>query len=341
MRQNFASLARLTAAFIMALILTACDSPTDKQAAGELMSAAPPVLMTIGRLICGGHLPLAIVEKKFTGLLGSLRLNTLQKNDWNDVAAAMQSGRLDGAFMLSPLALDLIKKGLPAKIVLVVDRNGNGFVLSRKIASIDALKNSAAIIAVPHHLSQHHVLLEMVLKQHQIPLQNISIISMPPREMINSLRRGEIDGFVVGEPEAHKSTVLGAGWMAAISPDIWRNHMDHVFLVSDRFIAAQPRALQQLVSVLMHAGTFIENHPHEAALVAEDYTGSMASVFETVLSTPPDWISYDNMLPSSDDIQGMMQKLVAMGYWKKLPDDPALYVEARFVNSALATRQQQ
>lgn len=338
MRQNLASLA---ATFILALILTACESPTDKQTAGELVSVVSQVPMTIGRLICGGHLPLAIVEKKFTRLLGSLRLHTLQKNDWNEMAAAMQNGRLDGAFMLSPLALDLIKKGLAAKIVLIADRNGNGFVLSRKIASIDALRNSAAIIAVPHLLSQHHVLLEMALQQHHIPLRDISIISMPPREMINSLRRGEIDGFVVGEPEAHKSTVLGVGWMAAISPDIWKGHMDHVLLVSDRFIAAHPRGLQQLVTALVRAGSFIESHPHEAALLAEDYTGSMASVFETVLTTPPDWIAYNNMLPSVEDIQSMMQQLVAMGYWKKLPDDSALYIEPRFVKSAMATRQQQ
>jgi len=295
-------------------------------------------IINIGRLICGGHLPLAIVEKKYQSELKTFQLRTLQNHDWNDVITDMKSGKMAGTFILSPLAMNLIHEGFPGKIVLMADRNGNGFVLSEKLKSIDELKNQQNIIAVPHIYSQHHVLLHTVLNQHNIPKENIKVLGMPPRDMINSLRNGEIDGFVVGEPEGNKSISLGVGWMAAISPDIWKDHMDHVFIASDSFIQQQPEKLQELINQLVRAGQFIESNPHEAAVMGEDYTGSAAAVFEQVLTTPSDWITYTNMVANEKDMTSMAEKLVEMELWPEVPTNLIKgYFDMRFVIKAEQT----
>lgn len=313
------------------LLLSACDSNSGRPPP----DADAREVVNIGRLICGGHLPLAIVEKKYQDRLRTFRLRTVQNHDWNDVVADMRSGKLAGTFILSPLAMQLIREGFPGKIVLMADRNGNGFVLSSRIKSIEALKERQSIIAVPHIYSQHHVLLYMVLRQHGVPPGRVRVLGMPPRDMINSLRNGEIDGFVVGEPEGNKSISLGVGWMAAISPRIWQDHMDHVFLASDAFINEHPERLQELVDYLVRSAEFIENNPHEAAVMGEDYTGSSAPVFETVLTTPPDWISYTNMVAHEDDMTSMAEKLVQMGLWPDVPDDlTRRYFDMRFVRQA-------
>ncbi len=326
--------------FILTLIVTAallwlpgCDSESDKSPHGD--SEGRLEIVNIGRLICGGHLPLAVVEKKYQDQLKTFKLHTVQNHDWNDVVADMKSGKLAGTFILSPLAMNLIHDGFPGKIVLMANRNGNGFILSEKIKSIDALKNKKTIIAVPHIYSQHHVLLHTVLKQHAVPEENVKVLGMPPRDMINSLRNGEIDGFVVGEPEGNKSLSLDIGWMAAISPAIWKDHMDHVFLASDKFIKQQPEKLQELVNQLVRSGEFIENNPHQAAVMGEDYTGSLAAVFEKVLTTPPDWITYSNMIANENDMTTMAEKLVDMKLWPKVPDNIASgYFDMSFVIKA-------
>jgi len=309
----------------------ACDSDSGK-------SATNLEVVNIGRLICGGHLPLAVVEKKYQDQLTTFKLHTVQNHDWNDVIADMKSGKLAGTFILSPLAMNLIHEGFPGKIVLMADRNGNGFVLSKKIKSIDELKTKKTIIAVPHIFSQHHVLLHTVLKQNLVPKENVKVLGMPPRDMINSLRNGEIDGFVVGEPEGNKSISLDVGWMAAISPAIWKDHMDHVFLASDAFIQEQPEKLQELVNQLVRGGEYIENNPHEAAVMGEDYTGSSAEVFEKVLTTPPDWISYTNMVANENDMNSMAEKLVEMKLWVKVPENLVNgYFDMQFVKKAEKT----
>jgi NitT/TauT family transport system substrate-binding protein len=312
-----------------------CDSSSES-AQKQVKNALETI--NIGRLICGGHLPLAIVEKKYQEQLKSFKLHTVQNHDWNDVITDMKSGKLAGTFILSPLAMNMIHKGFPGKIVLMADRNGNGFVLSKKINSIAELKNKKTIIAVPHIYSQHHVLLHTLLKTHGIAKENVKVLGMPPRDMINSLRNGEIDGFVVGEPEGNKSISLNIGWMAAISPQIWKDHMDHVFLASDKFIKEEPEKLQELINQLVRGGEFIENNPHEAAVMGEDYTGSTADVFEQVLTTPPDWISYTNMVANETDITTMAEKLVDMKLWPKVPENIISgYFDMSFVKIAEQT----
>lgn len=315
--------------------VSACDRPSQGDETATAVTQKETI--NIGRLICGGHLPLAIVEKRYQDRLTTFGLRTVQNHDWNDVIADMQSGKLAGTFILSPLAMNLIREGFPGKIVLMADRNGNGFVLSRKIKSISALRNRKSIIAVPHIFSQHHVLLHRVLQQYGVPEGQVVVLGMPPRDMINSLKRGEIDGFVVGEPEGNKSISLGVGWMAAISPAIWKDHMDHVFLVSDEFIREEPEKLQELIDQLVRGAQFIEEHPHEAAVMGEDYTGSSAKVFEQVLTTRPDWISYKNTVARTDDMTVMAQQLVEMGLWPDVPDDlDGGYFDMRFARKAEA-----
>ena len=324
---------RLILPFFLLLILASCDSSTN-QTEHQATNESLPVI-NIGRLICGGHLPLAVVEKKYQSQLKGFQLNTIQNHDWNDVISDMKSGRLAGTFILSPLAMNLIHEGFPGKIVLMADRNGNGFVLSNKIKSIDDLKTQQTIIAVPHVFSQHNVLLHMVLQQHNIPKANVKVLGMPPRDMINALRNGEIDGFIVGEPEGNKSVTLNIGWMAAISPDIWVDHMDHVFLASNRFINEQPEKLHLLINQLVRGGEFIEKNPRLAAIMGEDYTGSKAETFEKVLTSPPNWISYTNMVANKEDMTLMASKLVEMELWPTVPEDLVnTYFDMRFAKQA-------
>ncbi len=330
---------RQFAALAAVLFLAACGSggveDSSSLSSGGMEEVLPsPLVVSIGRLICGGHLPLAVVEKKFQQELPGLRLQTVQNHNWDDVVEDLESGSMHGTFILSPLAMKLIRDGLAARIVLLANRNGNGFVLSGSVASIPALGERRAIIAVPHLYSQQHVLLHRLLRQKGVDEAAVSVVAMPPRDMISSLRRGEIDGFVVGEPEAHKSVELGVGWMASISPQIWPNHMDHVLLVSERFISKHPRQLQQLVTALVKSGRFIEAHPQEAARMGEDYTGSSAKVFAQVLSDPPDWIDYSDMVPTTEDVRLMGQQLVEMGLWRDLPADLPRYIDDRFVKQA-------
>jgi len=65
--------------------------------------------------------------------------------------------------------------------------------------------------------------------------------------------------------------------------------------------------------------------------MGEDYTGAPAQVFEQVLTSTDNWISYSDMVASEDDIRSMAEKLVAMSLWPKVPDNlQEHYFDMRF-----------
>lgn len=327
---------RLLFVIILALnlIFTVHSAHSDSQSTLSISSLEKPVVK-IGRVICGSHLSLAVAEEKYQQSLLSFQLKTVQYYRWKDVIYDMISGDVNGAYMLSPLAMELIRLGFPGKIVMKANRNGNSFVLSDKIKSISDLNTRKTIIAVPHIYSQHHVLLHQFLKKNDILPEKVTVVSMPSRDMINSLKKEEIDGFIVGEPEGNKSVSLCVGWLAAISPQIWRDHMDHVFIATDLFIKEQSSHLQALINVLVRGGQFIEANPHEAAIMGEEYTGSSADVFEQVLTLPPEWIDYSDMIPTVNDIKDMASNLVTIGLWNEIPQDLDIFIDHGFVKQAL------
>ena len=64
-------------------------------------------------------------------------------------------------------------------------------------------------------------------------------------------------------------------------------------------------------------------------------------LFETVLTSPPDWISYTNMIANKDDMTSMAQKLVDMSLWPKIPNNLYTdYFDMRFVIKAEQTMRQ-
>lgn len=66
--------------------------------------------------------------------------------------------------------------------------------------------------------------------------------------------------------------------------------------------------------------------------MGEDYTGSAAHIFEKVLTTPSDWISYTNMVANKNDMTTMAEKLVQMKLWSKVPNNiDRDYFDMRFV----------
>jgi NitT/TauT family transport system substrate-binding protein len=69
--------------------------------------------------------------------------------------------------------------------------------------------------------------------------------------------------------------------------------------------------------------------------MGEDYTGSSADVFEKVLTSPPEWIDYSDMVPTINDIKAMSANMVTMNLWKDIPPDLGIFIDPGFVKQAV------
>jgi hypothetical protein len=106
---------------------------------------------------------------------------------------------------------------------------------------------------------------------------------IPPARMVNSLQRGEIDAFCVGEPWNSVAVRDGTGRVLATGYDIWNNGPEKVFGVTQEWAEQHPNTHLALICALLDAARWVdapENRPEVVSLISR-------SVY---VNAPPDTV---------------------------------------------------
>ena len=219
---------------------------------------------------------------------------------WANLRDKLVLGTLDAAQMLAPLPLatTLGCGGMRADMVtgLVLSLNGNGITVSsaiaRQLAKFGAVAGDAAgsataigkmaagsrserllTFASAHSFSCHTFQLHLWLRAAGIdPERDVRIIVLPPEQMVDSLARGIIDGYCVGEPWNTAAVQHGIGVMLASGYDVWNNLIEKVLGVTQRWHQANPATHLRLRLALMEACQWLaepENREKTADVLSE------------------------------------------------------------------------
>ncbi|MEM1114715.1 MAG: CmpA/NrtA family ABC transporter substrate-binding protein [Pseudomonadota bacterium] len=229
-----------------------------------------------------------------------LEVHLHREVSWANLRDKVVVGSLDAAQMLAPLPLatTLGCGGLRADMVtgLVLSLNGNGITVSRELGQQlaglgatpgDARANTLALqslitadaakqpltLAAAHSFSCHIFQLRLWLRAGGIdPDQDVRIIVLPPEQMVDSLARGIIDGFCVGEPWNTVAVQQGIGTMLATGYEVWNNLIEKVLGVTQRWHQANPTSHLRLRLAIMEACQWLAepaNRARAAATLAE------------------------------------------------------------------------
>jgi two-component system, oxyanion-binding sensor len=239
-----------------------------------------------------------LVLAKANGLFEryGLDVELTREVSWANLRDKLVVGKLDAAHLLAPLPMmtNFGAGGLRVNLMtgLSLSLNGNAITLSRTLwetlnqggpASASATDMAVALkkhldgdhengiltLATVHLFSMHTFLLRMWLKAGGIdPDRDVRIIVLPPEQMGDSLARGIIDGFCVGEPWNTLAVQQGTGAVAAIGYDIWNNAPEKVLGVTENWHNHHPATHLRLRLALMEACRELSN-PDQRAYVAE------------------------------------------------------------------------
>lgn len=237
-----------------------------------------------------------LVLAKATGLFDRFGLDVelMREVSWANLRDKLVVGKLDAAHLLAPLPMmtNFGAGGLRVNLMtgLSLSLNGNAITLSRAlweelnkgepadaITMAKGLKtrigrmadNEVLTLATVHLFSMHTFLLRMWLRAGGIdPDRDVRIIVLPPEQMGDSLARGIIDGFCVGEPWNTLAVQQGTGAVAAIGYDIWNNAPEKVLGVTETWHNHHPATHLRLRLALMEACKALSN-PDQRAYVAE------------------------------------------------------------------------
>ena len=281
----------------------------------------------IGYLPITDHLLMLAAEReKFQ----NVTLEPVKFSSWPEITEALKAGRIDGAFLLTPMGLTLRQKGIPVKVVLLGHRNGSVITVknSGEINRIEDLKGKT--IAIPSPFSTHNILLRKVLTEHGIdPSRDLKIIDMAPPEMVVALATGRIHGYIVAEPFGAQAETQKVGKILALSKDIWHDHICCVLNLQEKLVHSYPGEVQELVSGFQETAKFIEANPVLAAKASQKILGQKAEIVEHVLTSPRDRITFHNLIPAKADFAATQDYMIKFGIAKQKVDLTS-YLDDRF-----------
>jgi nitrate/nitrite transport system ATP-binding protein len=260
-----------------------------KKRQSELQSSAavivgapqlPKTTLNIGFMPLTDCAPLAIAQEKGFFAKHGLTVNLQRASSWDDIASGVADQRFDAAQMVAamPLAMTMGMGGQPSVPIstsLVLSRNGNAITLSQELyergaQSLSDLKSVIAMdkdrryrIGIVHDCSMHNLMLRYWLAAGNIdPDREIDLVTLPPQTMVDQLRKGQIDGFCVGEPWGSQAVVEGIGFVVATDLEIWAGNPEKVLGVREDWQQQNPAAMLALVKALLEACEFCDEPRH-------------------------------------------------------------------------------
>jgi nitrate/nitrite transport system substrate-binding protein len=236
--------------------------------------------------------PLAIArERGFFEEFG-LDVELVREMSWANIRDKVTVGALDAAQMLAPMPLvtSLGLAGQRCQLLtgLMLNLNGNAITLAAGLHEqlgegavppadpVAAARGLARWIAggrrptfaTVYSFSTHTLQLRLWLAAGGIdPDTQVRLIVLPPEQMVDSLARGIIDGFCVGEPWNSAAVQAGVGTVAASGYEVWNNAPEKVLGVTQHWHDQHPGTHLRLRLALMRAAQWLAEpeHRREAA----------------------------------------------------------------------------
>lgn len=215
--------------------------------------------------------------------------------NWNLLRAYYQSGEVDMAYVMSPLAMDMYHEKSHFRWIGLMHRDGNALTINNIIKQeiqlsdkrqdrkpnamvASALKkiyqqNGRSIeIGIPHLLSTHSVVLYRYLKEHGLRLSLIPnsktealAITVPPPKSPAYIK-GKSNRYLAAAIEQSLPWVdvvemSGFGHIAWYSKDVmpWHHgHVECIALATDKAITTKFLALKEVMAYIHQAGEDIE-----------------------------------------------------------------------------------
>lgn len=204
---------------------------------------------------------------------------------WAGVRDKLVNGELDMAHALYGLIYG-VQMGLGGPqqamaVLMTLSRNGQAISLSRRLADAgagDRASLARLMVREPRNYTfaqtfptgTHAMWLYYWLASAGIdPMRGARVITVPPPQMVESLRAGDVDGVCVGEPWNHRAIVEGVGITAATTQEIWQDHPEKVLGATAAFVDRHPNTTRAVIMAVLEASRWIEANADRKATMAE------------------------------------------------------------------------
>ncbi len=212
--------------------------------------------------------------------------------NWAAIRDSLSSGDNQMTHMLigMPIASTMGLLGSPKKPMIIpwlVNRNGQAITLKAEFkgkvgADPKALKpfvDKAKKLGEPMSFAMtfppgtHAMWMRYYLAAGGInPDKDISLLTIPPAQMVANMKIGKMDGFCVGEPWNARSIADKIGFTSVTTQDIWKDHPEKVCAFTADFAAKNPKTVKAVLKGLHDTSVWLDdlnNRPEQCDIVSK------------------------------------------------------------------------
>jgi nitrate/nitrite transport system substrate-binding protein len=104
------------------------------------------------------------------------------------------------------------------------------------------------------------------------PDRDVTLITIPPAQMVANMKVGKMDGYCVGEPWGARAIADGIGFTAITTQQIWKDHPEKVLAFTEEFATKNPKTVKAVMRAVLEASQWndkLENRPRMAEVVGQ------------------------------------------------------------------------
>jgi NitT/TauT family transport system substrate-binding protein len=259
-------------------------------------------------------------------------------NGFPELKESLMAGRIQAAYMLAPLTMDLADKKIPVKIVSLGHRSG-AVIMVRTDSPYQNFKQLAGKrIAVPSRFAVDFLFLRKMLAQENMSIDDIQLLEMAPPDMPAALYANAVEAYCTGEPFGAAAQRAGYARPLRMTRDEWPRYICCVLTVREELIQQNRPLVQDLVNQILGAGAWLdakqENRDKAVAVAAgRKFFNQDPKVLEFVMENPTDRVTYGDLRIIRNEFEDLMQMSLQAGTIKH-PIPYETYMDESFAKNA-------
>jgi len=293
------------AATATSLLAHGCSTgPTTSKSASSTVESSPVKLTAentpevkkakLGFIALTDSAPLIIASEK--GLFkkyGMDEVEVVKQASWpvtrDNLELGSDKGGIDGAHILSPMPYlmtlgKITKQPVPMYLLARLNTNGQAISISKtyndlKIgaeakglkeafskAKEGGKKDLKAAITFPG--GTHDLWMRYWLAASGIdPEKDISVVPVPPPQMVANMKVGGMEAFCVGEPWNAQLVNQNEGYTALITGELWKDHPEKALTMRGDWVDKNPKAAKAITMAVLEAQQWCDKAENKEEMV--------------------------------------------------------------------------
>jgi len=242
--------------------------------------------------------PLIIAkEKGFSAKYGMTDVEVIKQASWpvtrDNIELGSSGGGIDGAHILSPMPYlmtlgTITKQPVPMYLVARLNTNGQAISVSKDYADLGVKTDSSVLksafaqakankdiqAAITFPGGTHDLWMRYWLAAGGIvPNTDISVVPIPPPQMVANMRISAMETFCVGEPWNEQLVNQNLGFTALVTGELWQDHPEKALSLRADWVDENPKATLALLKATLEAQKWCdqpENKEEMCKIVSQD-----------------------------------------------------------------------